>query len=378
MIITCERCETEFHLDDARVPQGGARVRCSRCKHAFFVMPPASSRDEAVDRAASRALADDPVPDVAVDLPAAHDEDTTIPDTSEDLPAESRPPSAEEDESDWQFNADLPARSDGDSSPDLHARRGPDPAPAKVDPFSDEANDSLELASDSAAPPARAAVSPSRAPASAAEAEDLGSPVDWDFFDKSDVRAAPAVPALPQRASAPVLNISLDDGTPPARPREIPRMVQIAAAGAGWAATGALLAIALWRGLAPASPPVTAWPDPAPGIAIEQVRGRWLDNAPLGRLYVVSGRVHNVANTPASLPRLVLELRDAAGRAIGAPIPLRGTATPERLREADAAALAAIGSDFPGGLAAGVTWDFEVVAWPLPRDAMRFAIRAGS
>src|SRR5262249_27595827 len=138
---------------------------------------------------------------------------------------------------------------------------------------------------------------------------------------------------------------------------------------------------------APASPPVTAWPDPAPGIAIEQVRGRWLDNAPLGRLYVVSGRVHNVANTPASLPRLVLELRDAAGRAIGAPIPLRGTATParlrgaatpERVREGDAAALAAIGSDFPGGLAAGVTWDFEVVAWPLPRDAMRFAIRAGS
>src|SRR5262249_4392319 len=146
----------------------------------------------------------------------------------------------------------------------------------------------------------------------------------------------------------------------------------------GWAATGALLAIALWRGLAPASPPVTGGADPAAGMAIEQVRGRWLDNAPLGRLYVVSGRVHNVANTPASLPRLVLELRDAAGRAIGAPIPLRGTATPERLREADAAALAAIGSDFPGGLAAGGTRDFGVVAWPLPRDAMRFASPAGS
>jgi hypothetical protein len=71
----------------------------------------------------------------------------------------------------------------------------------------------------------------------------------------------------------------------------------------------------------------------------------------------------------------VLDLRDPSGRTVGDPIPLRGASAPERLREADAASLATIGGDFPGGLAAGVTWDFEAVAWPLPAQAVRFAIR---
>ena len=40
MVVVCEKCETRFHLSDERVPAKGARVRCSRCKHAFFVTPP--------------------------------------------------------------------------------------------------------------------------------------------------------------------------------------------------------------------------------------------------------------------------------------------------------------------------------------------------
>src|SRR6185503_8797689 len=105
---TCERCETEFQLDDARVPMSGARVRCSRCKHAFFVLPPAASRDQAIEQAASAALADDPAPGVSEDLP--------------DRSAEAHPARAEgeDSESDWQFNADPPA-DPWNSSPDLHA-----------------------------------------------------------------------------------------------------------------------------------------------------------------------------------------------------------------------------------------------------------------
>ena len=41
MIITCEQCSTQFQLDDSRVPAQGVRVRCSRCRHAFFAKPPA-------------------------------------------------------------------------------------------------------------------------------------------------------------------------------------------------------------------------------------------------------------------------------------------------------------------------------------------------
>jgi len=144
---------------------------------------------------------------------------------------------------------------------------------------------------------------------------------------------------------------------------------------AGWIAVAALCAVALARGLAPPAPVATSWAAPAPGLALENVRGRWLDNASLGRLYVVSGRVENRTPDAAALPPLALELRDASGRALGDPIPLRGAVPPGQLREADAAALATAGSDLPGGLAPGVSWDFEVVAWPLPAKAARFAIR---
>ena len=39
MIITCEKCSTRFQLDASRVPATGAKVRCSRCRHAFVVRP---------------------------------------------------------------------------------------------------------------------------------------------------------------------------------------------------------------------------------------------------------------------------------------------------------------------------------------------------
>ncbi len=42
MIITCPECLTKFHLDEDRVSDGGAKVRCSRCQHIFQVQKPAS------------------------------------------------------------------------------------------------------------------------------------------------------------------------------------------------------------------------------------------------------------------------------------------------------------------------------------------------
>jgi predicted Zn finger-like uncharacterized protein len=358
VIITCERCETEFQLDDARVPMSGARVRCSRCKHAFFVMPPAASRDQVIEQAASDALGGDPTPEITEDL-------------HEPRAAEPGKVEGEDSESDWQFNAELP-RDPGDSSPDLHASAAA-PAEDTADPFggSDADGDSgpsLELDGEREEAPEPRAAQPS---------EDLGSPVNWDFFDKPAERAAPAVAAT-VRPSAPVLAIDVDASPEPERVRDVPIALRRAVDAVGWIAVAALCAVALVRGLAPPAPVETSWPAPAPGLALENVRGRWLDNASLGRLYVVSGSVMNRASDPAVMPPLALELRDASGRALGAPIPLRGPSPPGQLREVDAAALATAGSDLPGGLAPGVSWDFEVVAWPLPAKAARFAIRARS
>ncbi|WP_321369855.1 DUF3426 domain-containing protein [uncultured Desulfuromusa sp.] len=40
MIITCPECSTKFKLDSDRIPDGGAKVRCARCKHVFLAEKP--------------------------------------------------------------------------------------------------------------------------------------------------------------------------------------------------------------------------------------------------------------------------------------------------------------------------------------------------
>ncbi|MBM4330205.1 MAG: DUF3426 domain-containing protein [Deltaproteobacteria bacterium] len=41
MIITCPICLIKFNLDDERIPEGGAKARCSKCQHVFPVQKPA-------------------------------------------------------------------------------------------------------------------------------------------------------------------------------------------------------------------------------------------------------------------------------------------------------------------------------------------------
>jgi predicted Zn finger-like uncharacterized protein len=46
MIITCASCLTKFSLDDSRISAEGVKVRCSRCKHVFYVAPPPETKEE--------------------------------------------------------------------------------------------------------------------------------------------------------------------------------------------------------------------------------------------------------------------------------------------------------------------------------------------
>ena len=41
MTITCPECLTKFRLEEDRIPEGGAKARCSRCLHVFPVQKPA-------------------------------------------------------------------------------------------------------------------------------------------------------------------------------------------------------------------------------------------------------------------------------------------------------------------------------------------------
>jgi predicted Zn finger-like uncharacterized protein len=49
MIVTCASCLTKFNLEDSKIPARGAKVRCSRCKHVFFVPPPGPAKEEVVE-----------------------------------------------------------------------------------------------------------------------------------------------------------------------------------------------------------------------------------------------------------------------------------------------------------------------------------------
>jgi len=49
MIVTCASCLTKFYLNDSRIPAKGAKVRCSRCRHVFYVVPPPETKEEIIE-----------------------------------------------------------------------------------------------------------------------------------------------------------------------------------------------------------------------------------------------------------------------------------------------------------------------------------------
>ncbi len=49
MIITCASCLTKYHLDDSRISEKGSKVRCSRCKHVFYVVLPPETKEEVTE-----------------------------------------------------------------------------------------------------------------------------------------------------------------------------------------------------------------------------------------------------------------------------------------------------------------------------------------
>ena len=62
MIIQCEQCRTKFKLDDNKVTERGAKVRCAKCRHVFTVRKPGAAAPEelslpAVEAASGAAIA---------------------------------------------------------------------------------------------------------------------------------------------------------------------------------------------------------------------------------------------------------------------------------------------------------------------------------
>jgi predicted Zn finger-like uncharacterized protein len=118
LIVTCEQCATQFRLDDAKIPSAGARVRCSRCQHAFFIEPPHVDDHVRVDGLTRDALGSGEGFDSSPESPALGDEG----------------------EADWKFNEDAPLAEESDS--ERLASADPDPA-ANLVAARDAVNDLL-------------------------------------------------------------------------------------------------------------------------------------------------------------------------------------------------------------------------------------------
>jgi predicted Zn finger-like uncharacterized protein len=56
VFVTCGNCDAEYELDEAKIPAGGARLRCTNCDHSFVVRPPEASDLQSADDLARDAL----------------------------------------------------------------------------------------------------------------------------------------------------------------------------------------------------------------------------------------------------------------------------------------------------------------------------------
>jgi predicted Zn finger-like uncharacterized protein len=134
VIVTCERCATQFQLDDSRVPARGVRVRCSRCKNAFRVVPPGQRAAEEASELARRAR-EDSQEEITQDLDGDSRGDSRS--RSGSRRSESAGKAAESthgssgsgldtEESDWKFNEDVSAEAE---APLRSTREEPKPEP---------------------------------------------------------------------------------------------------------------------------------------------------------------------------------------------------------------------------------------------------------
>lgn len=191
MVVECEGCGTRFNLADGQVPEGGARVRCSKCHHRFVVTPSGAP----------------PASLTSQDSPASGESGREEPNLDNpeflfDDEPEGGPATAAEVEVEVEVDVDVaPADEDLTQNPDLEqtmiADLPGDDSHAEAESFSDEAadvEDDEEIfgEDDDSVPSLPAAMRPTPTQVTATEAMDIAPPAEpeADGADRSDFGGA--------------------------------------------------------------------------------------------------------------------------------------------------------------------------------------------
>jgi predicted Zn finger-like uncharacterized protein len=109
MVVTCASCLTKFNLDDAKIPPHGVKVRCSRCKNVFYVVPPPETKEEIIENFESFARFHQELmnPTGEQEIPPAGEKTPASPPTPEEepFPFAHRPLTEKPDQSEKGFSS---------------------------------------------------------------------------------------------------------------------------------------------------------------------------------------------------------------------------------------------------------------------------------
>jgi predicted Zn finger-like uncharacterized protein len=359
VVIACSKCQTRFHVEDARVPEAGVRVRCSKCKHAFFVRPPHAPAEAGVHAAAEAAASDACIaPEPSFDL-----EGSTAP------PGGEAADSAFEEEDDWQFAIDPPSAAAERRSPATSPAPDPLPNPPRV-ACTEERHSVEEPETSSLA--------------------DLDSPESWNLLGPAAVGEAepePAAEAGFEPSEALDIPAEVPDeelfAPPPRELRVRSAGLGIAAQALGWIALGGLL-VALVRGLlvADVRPDVASFSGSVSvaGLEAREIRGRMVDNALVGPIFVVTGTLTNPDSSARAPERAIRVVPlDAAAQSLPGATLAGPSLSREAVRLGDPARLRvtlerSAGSLARRSLAAGEGVAFQAVFESLDPAAVAFRL----
>jgi len=199
VFVSCGNCDAEYELNDAKIPAGGARVRCMNCNHSFVVTPPEASDLRSADDLAHEALAaeaqrraePDPKPKAApVKSFDFGDEDD--PDPEFEAASESGFVLNDDIDLDLEFEAEPDAglAVDGEIDPDPEAEAALDEALALEDET--DPGPAFEAASDEDFAPDGESDPGSGLEAASAEDSDPDAEADWEFNEEIESAAPEA------------------------------------------------------------------------------------------------------------------------------------------------------------------------------------------